>query len=866
MRGPAKKKPTLEEQYQRIKAEHPGTILMFRLGDFFEMFNEDAEIAARELELTLTSRSQGYKAEAPMCGFPHHAIDKHLAKLVSRGYKVAVCDQLETPKKGQIVKRGVTRVVSAGTVTGDDMLTSDANNYLSAIASEGDARAVASVDVSTGEFAVTETESTRKLMDEIGRLSPAEVLLEEINIDLRDDIKRAADSAVTVEDFGTGLSPREVLLNHFKTDSLRGFGAEDLTAGLKAAAMALRYVEKMNPAVMESITSLSVYTTEDFMILDGAARRNLELTESLADGKKSAGLYSVMDRTLTAPGARLLRRQIDRPMIDPEKINRRLDAVTELYESTVLREGLRDALNGVRDMERLTGSVVAGTASARDMLALGRSLERVPALMAHMDKAEAKRLVTLRKAMENLEDVTSLINDAINPDAPLNMKDGGMIRDGYNEQLDEYRDLARNGKLRILESEEAERERTGIKNLKIKYNSVFGYYIEVSRGNLSLVPENYIRKQTLVNAERFITPEIKELEEKILGANDKALALEAELFREVREKVADQGLRISKVAKAVAEIDLLAALAEVAREKSWVRPTVNDDDALIIKNGRHPIVEHFLTERFVPNDTTVNTRDQRMLIITGPNMAGKSTYLRQVAVIVLLAQIGSYVPADSAVIGVCDRIFTRVGAHDELASGQSTFMVEMNETANILNNATDRSLIVLDEIGRGTSTYDGLSIAWAVAEQLCDMGCRTLFATHYHHLNELENTAEGVKNYRIAVREEKDGIIWLRKIVPGGTDKSYGIEVARLAGLPPETIDRAREILEGLEKGSPEADKSLGRGVKIAERSETLQLSLFGAAKDPILEELEEYDISTASPIEVMNKLYDWQRRIKERN
>ncbi|MBP5092913.1 MAG: DNA mismatch repair protein MutS [Abditibacteriota bacterium] len=866
MRSPAKKKPTLEEQYERIKAEHPGTILMFRLGDFFEMFNEDAEIAAKELELTLTSRSQGYKAEAPMCGFPHHAIDKHLAKLVSKGYKVAVCDQLETPKKGQIVKRGVTRVVSAGTVTSDDMLTSDANNYLSAIASEGDARAVASVDVSTGEFAVTETESTRKLMDEIGRLSPAEVLLEEINIDLRDDIKRAADSAVTVEDFGSGLSPREVLLNHFKTGSLRGFGAEDLTAGLKAAAMALRYVEKMNPAVMESITSLSVYTTEDFMILDGAARRNLELTESLADGKKSAGLYSVMDRTLTAPGARLLRRQIDRPMIDPEKINRRLDAVTELYESTMLREGIRDALNGVRDMERLTGSVVAGTASARDMLALGRSLERVPALMAHMDRAEAKRLVTLRKAMENLEDVTSLINDAINPDAPLNMKDGGMIRDGYNEQLDEYRDLARNGKLRILESEEAERERTGIKNLKIKYNSVFGYYIEVSRGNLSLVPENYIRKQTLVNAERFITPEIKELEEKILGANDKALALEAELFREVREKVADQGLRISKVAKALAETDLLSALAEVAREKSWVRPTVNDDDALVIKNGRHPIVEHFLTERFVPNDTTVNTRDQRMLIITGPNMAGKSTYLRQVAVIVLLAQIGSYVPADSAVIGVCDRIFTRVGAHDELAGGQSTFMVEMNETANILNNATDRSLIVLDEIGRGTSTYDGLSIAWAVAEQLCDMGCRTLFATHYHHLNELESTAEGVKNYRIAVREEKDGIIWLRKIVPGGTDKSYGIEVARLAGLPPETIDRAREILEGLEKGSPEADKSLGRGVKIAERTETLQLSLFGAAKDPILEELEEYDISTASPIEVMNKLYDWQRRIKERN
>lgn len=856
-------------QYKAIKEQYPDVILMFRLGDFYEMFGDDAVTASRELEIVLTSRSQGYAVDVPMCGVPYHAVDRYVARLISKGYRVAICDQLEDPKKAKkIVKRGVTRVVTPGTVLEDAMLEAKANNYLVAIASEPDVYGVGVVDVSTGEFAATEvsgSDASHKLLEEIARLAPAEVLLREIDTDLADPIRRATNAAVTRSDADVILrkTPRETLIDHFKTDSLRGFGAEDLTAGLEAASMVLEYLRETNATALQSVTSLTVYSTENFMVLDAAARRNLELTCSMSLETKGASLLNVIDRTRTAMGGRLIKRWLDQPLLDVKKINRRLDAVEELSASGgLVREEVRDLLNGVQDVERLMSRIVAETANARDLVGLARSLRKLPALKQALEQMKSERLHTLALAVDPCDQVADQIESAIVPDPPLALREGGIIVEGFSSELDELRSASRDGKAWIAALEAEEREKTGIKNLKVGYNAVFGYYLEVTKPNLSLVPDDYIRKQTTTNAERFITPGLKEMESKVLGADDKAAELEYQLFCEVRNRVADEGPKVAKVARAVAEIDVLASLADVAVDYSYCKPVVDEGEDIRIKNGRHPVVERYLEERFIPNDALVNCETDQLLIITGPNMAGKSTYLRQVALIALLAQMGSFVPADEAVIGVVDRIFTRVGAHDELASGQSTFMVEMNETANILNNATRRSLIMLDEIGRGTSTYDGLSIAWAVAEEINRLGARTLFATHYHHLNDLEKQLKAVKNYRIAVREEKDRIVWLRKIVPGGTDKSYGIEVARLAGLPQEAIERAKEILKELESNGAQA-KTVTKNAKVSVRRETLQMSLFEAEKHPVIEELEKLDVSVMSPIEALNKLDELQRRVR---
>ncbi|MCX6345712.1 MAG: DNA mismatch repair protein MutS [Armatimonadetes bacterium] len=857
-------------QYMEIKEQYPDVILMFRLGDFYEMFGEDAEVASRELEIVLTSRSQGYAADVPMCGFPYHAVDRFVAKLISKGHRVAICDQLEDPKKTKnIVKRGVTRVVTPGTILEDGMLDAKANNYLAAVVTEPDVNGIAVVDISTGEFVVTEVagrDATNKLLEELGRLAPAEVILREIDIDLTEPIKRITNTAVTKfnENVIYKKSAKQLLCDHFHTDSLRGFGAEEMSAGVEAAAFILEYLKHTNAGALQSISSLSTYSTSGFMVLDAAARRNLELTHSMSADTRGASLLSIIDKTKTAMGGRLIRKWLDQPLLDVKKINRRLDSVEELHNDALVRGDVRDVLHNIQDLERLMSRIVAESANARDLVGLAQSLKKLPELAINLQNVASERLKTLLLAIEFMDPLVELIEGAIASDPPLTIKDGGIIAEGYNADLDVLRSASRDGKAWIVALEADEREKTGIKNLKVGYNSVFGYYLEVTKSYLHLVPEDYIRKQTTSNSERFITPGLKEMESKVLGADDKAKELEYGIFCEVRSKVADEVLKVAKVARAVAEIDVLSALAETAASKGFVKPTVDDGEELKIKNGRHPVVEHFIHERFVPNDTFVNSESDQLLIITGPNMAGKSTYLRQVALIALLAQMGSFVPADEAVIGVVDRIFTRVGAHDELASGQSTFMVEMNETANILNNATRRSLIVLDEIGRGTSTYDGLSIAWAVAEQINQLGAKTLFATHYHHLNDLEKQLKGVKNYRIAVREEKDRIVWLRKIMPGGTDKSYGIEVARLAGLPQEAIERAKEILKELESNGG-GSKDVGKGVKISEKKQTLQMNLFEAEKHPVIEELEGLDTSIMSPIEAMNKLYDLQRKVMGR-
>ena len=863
-----KKTTPMVAQYQAIKEEYPDVILMFRLGDFYEMFGEDAVTASRELEIVLTSRSQGYATDVPMCGVPFHAVDRYVARLISKGYRVAICDQLEDPKKTRtIVKRGVTRVVTPGTVMEDGMLDAKSNNYLVAVAGEPGTYGVGAVDISTGEFALTEItgrDASTRLLEELGRLAPAEVLLKEIDQDLSGPVERTTGATVTryEDDAIYRKSARDTLTEHFHTDCLRGFGAEELTAGVEAAAMLLDYLKRTNKGALQSMSSLSTYSTSGFMVLDAAARRNLELTHSMSAETRGASLLSIIDKTRTAMGGRMIRKWLDQPLLEVKRINRRLEAVDEFYNDALMRGETRDVLNGMQDLERLMSRIVSESANARDLVGLAQSLRKLPALCEAIGAGKSDRLKTLTAAIEFLDPVVELVEAAVVSDPPIQLRDGGIIASGYNAELDELRSASTDGKTWIATLENDEREKTGIKNLKVGYNSVFGYYLEITRSNLHLAPEDYIRKQTMTNAERFITPALKEMEAKVLGADEKAAELEYQLFCEVRGKVADEAVRVGKVARAVSEADVLSALAEVAAEKGFVKPEVNDGEELRIKNGRHPVVEQFIQERFVPNDAVVNCETDQLLIITGPNMAGKSTYLRQVALIALLAQMGSFVPADEATIGVVDRIFTRVGAHDELASGQSTFMVEMNETANILNNATRRSLIVLDEIGRGTSTYDGLSIAWAVAEEINRLGAKTLFATHYHHLNDLEGNAHGVKNYRIAVREEKDRIVWLRKIMPGGTDRSYGVEVARLAGLPEVVIDRAKDILKDFESNGA-GSRLLDRGAKVSAKTEKLQMTLFEAEKHPVVEEIEKLDVSTMSPIEAMNKLYELQKQAK---
>ena len=859
-------------QYQAIKRDHEDVILLFRLGDFYEMFGEDAQIASKVLDLTLTSREIGKGRRLPMCGMPHHAVDRYLARLIAAGHKAAICEQMEDPRAAKgLVKREVTRILSAGTVVEEHLLDERRSNYLASVAVQDERVGLAALESSTGEF--TTAELTREqLADELSRLGPAEVVvspeaaqdagvMEAVTRICACEITPLAGDAFLLE------TPREALMKHFGTSSLRGFGCEEMPAAIAAAAGAIRYLQQMQRSAVEQVRALRTYSPSQFMVLDAATRRNLELTASLRDGSRAHTLLWVLDDTRTPMGARLLRQWLLAPLLDVAAINARLDAVEAFRRQDVLRAQVRHLLGGVRDMERIVARAAAGAAHARDLLGLRDSLRVLPQAADALSGAEA--LKPLAAQVDPLSDLLDLLERSVADDPPLGLREGGLIRPGYSAELDDLRRASSEGKQWIASLQETERRRTGIKSLKVGFNQVFGYYLEVSKANLNLVPSDYIRKQTMTNAERFITPDLKEWEAKVLGAEEKICDLEVELFNGVRAQVAQRAARIQQSARALAQADALASFADVAARNHYLRPAAHEGDGLEIEGGRHPVVELTLTdERFVPNGARLDCSENQLLIITGPNMAGKSTYLRQVALIALMAQVGSFVPADSAKIGLVDRIFTRVGASDDLATGQSTFLVEMNETANILHNATPRSLIILDEIGRGTSTFDGLSIAWAVAEYIHNnprMGAKTLYATHYHHLNELADTLPRVKNYRIAVKEEGDRVVFLRKIVPGGTDRSYGIQVARLAGLPHEVIERAKEVLWTLEQSDSVGRIGPRRGqpLEVPAPAPPLQLTLFEAMANPLVDELAALDVDGMTPLQALTKLAEIQAKAK---
>ena len=765
------------QQYLDTKAEYKDCILFFRLGDFYEMFFDDARTASRELELTLTGKDCGLSERAPMCGVPYHAVDTYVEKLIERGYKVAICEQMEDPALAKgLVKRAVTRIITPGTVIEPAMLDEKANNFLLSVCFVADRAGLAFADVSTGEFYVHEiTQPETTLSDEVARISPMEIICND-QVKLRACLQREMQNASEQPSAWFQLAnATEALCRHFALNDLSPLGLSDeYKAGASAAGALMRYLSETQKNALEHMTSLRIYQGSETMLLDRNTRRNLELTESIRGRSRKGSLLWLLDKTSTAMGGRLLRSWIEQPLVDEAKINRRLDAVGEFAQEHVLTMTLAEELQGVYDIERLLSKVAYKSMNARDCLSLCASLQKVPKIRELLREAKSQAVEEIRDSLDTLPELTDLLTRAIHPDAPILITEGGIIRDGYSQMLDEYRAASTSGKQWILELEQKEREETGIRNLRIQYNRVFGYYIEVSKSYYEMVPARYIRKQTLANCERYMTPELKEIEQKIVGAQEQSTRLELQLFTEVREKIAEQIARIQKTAMALKSLDALLSLAKSAIEYHYVRPEMTQDGTLDIVEGRHPVVEQTMSEGgFVPNDTHMNADDCRMCIITGPNMAGKSTYMRQVALIALMAHIGSFVPAKEAKIPVTDRIFTRVGASDDLASGQSTFMVEMSETAYILRNATAKSLVILDEIGRGTSTFDGLAIAWAVVEYLCDKqksGAKTLFATHYHELSELEGHIDGVQNYCISVKEHGEDVIFLRKIIRGGAD------------------------------------------------------------------------------------------------
>lgn len=867
------------QQYLEIKKNYPDAILFFRLGDFYEMFLDDAEKASRVLEITLTARDGGSAGKIPMCGIPHHAADTYIARLIEKGYKVAICEQVEDPKNTKgIVRREVIRVITPGTVLDSNFLDEKKNNYLIAVYRDDLGYGLAVVDVSTGHFGVTEITGFRalnRLRDEIARLQPVECLLPtslEENIEVINALKTGSNMSVNPyneKEFNYERAYRS-LTGHFGTGSLAGFGCEKMQIGVQAAGAIIRFLQDTQKNSLVHINKLMSYTTEHYMLLDAATRRNLEITRTIRDGSRKGALISVLDYTVTAMGGRLIKTWLEQPLVEPKEIQRRLDAVEELVKNIFLRSDLRKYLQKVYDMERLAGRIAYGTVNGREMIALKNSLKVLPAVKELLVEVYSPGLEEIAGQLDILEDVAGLIENAIADDPPFSVRDGGIIKTGYHPEVDRLRSACTDGKNWIAGLEAREKERTGVKSLKVGFNKVFGYYIEVTNTNLASVPEDYTRKQTLANAERFITPELKEFEALVLGAEEKICSLEYELFTQVRDEIAVHIERIQTTAGLLAALDVFLSLAEAALKNRYVKPRVNEQNVLDIKEGRHPVVEQTLANStFVPNDCYLDGNGYRLGLITGPNMAGKSTYMRQVALIVLMTQIGSFVPAEAASVGVVDRIFTRVGASDDLATGQSTFMVEMNEVANILNNATNKSLIILDEIGRGTSTFDGLSIAWAVAEFIIDpdkIGAKTLFATHYHELTELADLFPGVQNYSIAVKEKGDDIIFLRKIVPGGADRSYGIQVARLAGLPTEVLVRAKEILRTLEvqeelaKGKREAAAAKCR----TGQSDSDQLSFFIELTEshPVLEEIKSLDVINLTPIEALTKLHEIQQKL----
>lgn len=873
-------------QYMETKKQYQDCILFYRLGDFYEMFFDDALTASRELEITLTGKECGLEERAPMCGVPYHAVDSYLSRLVQKGYKVAIAEQMEDPKQAKgLVKREVIRVVTPGTITSSQALDETKNNYLMAIVYLGDKMGVSVADITTGDFLVTEVGSERSLFDEINKFSPAEIIYNDafamsgISLDEMKDRYHFAVSAVDSHYF-QDESCRKVLKEHFKVNGLEGLGLGDYDSGVIAAGAVLQYLYETQKTTMDHLTSIVPYSTGNYMVLDSSTRRNLELLETMREKQKRGSLLWVLDKTRTAMGARLLRTWIEQPLIHKEEILERQKAIEELNMNYISREELREYLNPVYDLERLIGRISYKSANPRDLLAFRNSIAMVPYMKQLLQEFTCVNLKALEEEMDPLEDLNDLISRAIAEEPPVTVREGGIIRDGFHEEADRLRHAKTEGKTWLAELEARERDKTGIKNLKVKYNKVFGYYFEVTNSFKDLVPDYFIRKQTLTNAERYTTDELKELEDVILGAEDKLFSLEYELFCQVRDAVGAQVVRIQKTARAIAETDVYASLSTVATRNDYVKPSINEKGVIQIKAGRHPVVEKMMRDDlFVSNDTYLDNGKNRISIITGPNMAGKSTYMRQTALIVLMAQIGSFVPASQANIGICDRIFTRVGASDDLASGQSTFMVEMTEVANILRNATRNSLLILDEIGRGTSTFDGLSIAWAVVEHISNtrlLGAKTLFATHYHELTELEGLMSGVNNYCIAVKEQGDDIVFLRKIVKGGADKSYGIQVAKLAGVPDTVINRAKELVEQLvdtdltartrEIAGANASASSHKPVPKPDDVEMSQLTLFDTVReDDIIQEIKDMELGNMTPIDALNTLYRLQTKLKNR-
>ena len=873
------------QHYVQTKEEYPDCILFYRLGDFYEMFFEDAKIVSRELELTLTGKSCGQEERAPMCGVPFHAYESYMNRLVAKGYKVAICEQMEDPKQAKgMVRREVIRVVTPGTNINEQALDEGKNNYIMCIVSLSDQFGVATADVTTGDFFVTEVDSKRRLLDEIYKFSPTEVVCNEAlfmsGLDIDDLKNRVGIVLYSLENWYFDDSLCEnTLKEHFRVNSLEGLGLADLECGMIASGSLLKYLYETQKNSLEQISAIHPYTTGKFMVLDSSTRRNLELVETLREKAKRGSLLWVLDKTKTAMGARMLRSFVEQPLIEKEEIEGRLDAIEELMQRAIDREELREYLNPVYDLERLLTRITYQSANPRDLTAFKSSIGMIPHIRGILLELQSKEIQGICEDMDTLEDLYTLIDAAIEEEPPITVREGGIIKDGYHEEIDRLREAKSQGKNWLAELEAKEREKTGIKNLKIKFNKVFGYYLEVTNSFKDLVPDYYTRKQTLTNAERYITPELKEMEDMILGAEDKLVQLEYELFRELREQIAKNVVRIQKTAKALAKIDVFASLALISEQNHYCRPSLNQNGRIDIKNGRHPVVEKMINnDMFIANDTYLDNQKNRISVITGPNMAGKSTYMRQTALIVLMAQIGCFVPAETADIGIVDRIFTRVGASDDLASGQSTFMVEMTEVANILRNATGNSLLILDEIGRGTSTFDGLSIAWAVVEHISNpklLGAKTLFATHYHELTELEGKLDNVNNYCIAVKEKGDDIVFLRKIVKGGADKSYGIQVAKLAGVPDSVIERAKEIAEELGRHdivdfteilSNKKNSATKKKKEHLDEVDLTQMSLFDAVNDnDIIEELKEIDVGNLTPIEALNKLYELQNKIKNR-
>ncbi|MCZ7393605.1 MAG: DNA mismatch repair protein MutS [Candidatus Methanoperedens sp.] len=855
-------------QYYEAKEKHSDALIFFRMGDFYESFGDDAKIIAKELDITLTSRGRDKEGgDMPLAGIPYHAVDSYLPRLIKKGYKVAICEQLEDPKSAKgVVKRGVVRVITPGTVIDSSMVQDQSNNYLMSVSGEGLEFGLSLLDVSTGEFLTTQftdNHSYDRIISEAARMKPVECILPPSLFENKKLTERLKNIGIALNKFDAVAfdqkTARDTLLKHFGVLTLEGMGCEKLGFAILASGAALEYAKTTQMRDLKHIQTMTTYFESEFMVLDSITLRNLEIVQGIR-GEAAGSLLSIIDRTKTPMGGRLIRKWLLAPLISVNKIAERLDAVDEIVKKTLLRYDLRQQFSGIRDIERLIGRIVYGNSNARDLIALKLSLAAIPEIAKSLKESEIKSglLSGMMAKLGDYTDISALLSRALVEDPPVSVREGGMIKEGYNEKLDELKKLALHGKDWIAQMQQKERERTGIKSLKIGYNSVFGYYIEVTKANISQVPADYIRKQTTTNGERFYTPELKEKEVMILSADEKRMALEFELFTEINSLIAARSKELQTTAQAMAELDVIVNLAEIAVNNRYVRPEINDSCNILIRDGRHPVVEHSIPGGFVPNDTHMDCQEHQFLLLTGPNMAGKSTYMRQTALIIIMAQMGGFVPASYTSVGIVDRIFTRVGAFDDLASGQSTFMIEMVELANILNNATPKSLVLLDEIGRGTSTYDGYSIAKAVVEFIHNkdrVGVRSLFATHYHQLTALEGTLKRMKNYHIAVKEEGNDLVFLRKIIPGATDKSYGIHVARLAGVPLKVTQRAKEILKEVENGS--AIRGMGS-------ARYTQLVLFEpeAQKDsPLIEELKKLNVDAMTPLEALNALAELRRK-----